>query len=129
MYKRQTQSYTETRTHKSGKKGYNNTFSKIEILYIGAGAIFLRRVRNVRPGGGEHALSLIHIFTTSYGSNSAKQLEETIRSATETTPETITAYSYDAAGRKVSTRRDIGAMTTVEGAQYDDCLLYTSRCV
>ena len=59
-------------------------------------------------------------ITTSYGYNSAKQLEETIRSATETTPETITSYSYDAAGRKVSTRRDIGAMTTVEGAQYDD---------
>ncbi|WP_290505165.1 RHS repeat domain-containing protein, partial [Akkermansia sp.] len=59
-------------------------------------------------------------ITTSYGYNSAKQLVETIRSATETTPETITSYSYDAAGRKVSTRRDIGAMTTVEGAQYDD---------
>lgn len=33
-----TQSYTETRTHKSSKKGYNNTFSKIEILY---GKLFL----------------------------------------------------------------------------------------
>ena len=59
-------------------------------------------------------------ITTSYGYNSAKQLEETIRSATETTPETITSYTKDAAGRKVSTRRDIGAMTTVEGTQYDD---------
>ena len=33
-------------------------------------------------------------ITPSYGYNSAKQLEETIRSATETTPETITSYSY-----------------------------------
>ena len=59
-------------------------------------------------------------ITTSYGYNSAKQLVETIRSVTETTPETITSYTRDAAGRKVSTRRDIGAMTTVEGTQYDD---------
>ena len=28
-----TQSYTETRTHKLRQEGYNNTFSKIEILY------------------------------------------------------------------------------------------------
>ena len=57
---------------------------------------------------------------TSYGYNSAKQLVETIRSATETTPETITSYSYDAAGRTIATRRDIGAMTTVESTEYDD---------
>ena len=59
-------------------------------------------------------------ITTSYGYNSAKQLVETIRSATETTPETITSYSYDAAGRTIATRRDIGAMTTVESTEYDD---------
>ena len=59
-------------------------------------------------------------ITTSYGYNSAKQLVETIRSATETTPETITSYSYDAAGRTIATRRDIGAMTTVERTEYDD---------
>jgi len=56
----------------------------------------------------------------SYGYNSAKQLVETIRSATETTPETITSYIYDAAGRIISTRRDVGAMTTVESMEYDD---------
>ena len=59
-------------------------------------------------------------ITTSYGYNSAKQLVETIRSATETTPEMITSYSYDAAGRTIATRRDIGAMTTVESTEYDD---------
>ncbi|MHA3691725.1 RHS repeat domain-containing protein [Akkermansia sp. AKK6] len=57
---------------------------------------------------------------TSYGYNSAKQLVETIRSATETTPETITSYTKDAAGRTIATRRDIGAMTTVESTEYDD---------
>ena len=42
------------------------------------------------------------------------------RQETETTPETITSYSYDAAGRTIATRRDIGAMTTVESTEYDD---------
>ena len=59
-------------------------------------------------------------ITTSYAYNSAKQLVETIRSATETTPEIITSYIYDAAGRIISTRKDVGAMTTVESTQYDD---------
>ncbi|MCD8062491.1 MAG: hypothetical protein LUE13_09180 [Akkermansiaceae bacterium] len=59
-------------------------------------------------------------ITTSYGYNSARQLVETIRSATETTPETITGYIHDAAGRVISTRRDVGAMTTVESTEYDD---------
>jgi len=59
-------------------------------------------------------------ITTSYGYNSAKQLVETIRSATETTPETINSYSYDAAGRTIATRRDIGAMTTMQSTEYDD---------
>ena len=59
-------------------------------------------------------------ITTSYGYNTAKQLVETIRSATETTPETITSYMKDAAGRTIATRRDIGAMTTTESMEYDD---------
>ena len=57
---------------------------------------------------------------TSYGYNTAKQLVETIRSATKTTPETITSYTRDASGRIISTRKDVGAMTTVESTQYDD---------
>ena len=59
-------------------------------------------------------------ITTSYGYNSAKQLVETIRAATETTPETIISYTKDAAGRTVAVRRDVGLMTTVERTQYDD---------
>lgn len=58
-------------------------------------------------------------ITTSYGYNSAKQLVETIRAATETTPETITSYVKDAAGRTIATRRDMGPMTTVERTAYD----------
>ena len=59
-------------------------------------------------------------ITTSYGYNSAKQLVETIRAATEPTPEMITSYSYDAAGRTIATRRDVGPMTTVERTEYDN---------
>ncbi len=59
-------------------------------------------------------------IVTSYGYNTAKQLVETIRSATETTPETITSYTKDAAGRTITTRRDIGPMTTIEKTEYDD---------
>ena len=59
-------------------------------------------------------------ITTSYGYNTAKQLVETIRSATETTPEMITSYSYDAAGRTIAVRRDVGPMTTTERTEYDD---------
>ena len=59
-------------------------------------------------------------ITTSYGYNSAKQLVETIRAATEPTPEMITSYSYDAAGRTIATRRDVGAMTTMESTEYDN---------
>ncbi|PNC24977.1 hypothetical protein CXU19_03495 [Akkermansia muciniphila] len=59
-------------------------------------------------------------IVTGYGYNSAKQLVETIRSATETTPETITSYSYDAAGRTIAVRRDVGPMTTTERTEYDD---------
>ena len=57
---------------------------------------------------------------TSYSYNTAKQLVETIRSATETTPETITSYTKDVAGRILSIRKDIGAMSTVENMEYDD---------
>ena len=57
---------------------------------------------------------------TSYSYNTAKQLVETIRSATETTPETITSYTKDVAGRILSVRKDIGAMSTVENMEYDD---------
>ena len=63
-------------------------------------------------------------ITTSYGYNSAQQLVETIRSEVKdgevvVTPETITSYTYDAAGRQLSVRRDIGAMTTTESTEYD----------
>ena len=63
-------------------------------------------------------------ITTSYGYNSAQQLVETIRSEVKdgevvVTPETITSYTYDAAGRTLSVRRDIGAMTTTESMEYD----------
>ncbi len=63
-------------------------------------------------------------ITTSYGYNSAQQLVETIRSEVKdgelvVTPETITSYTYDAAGRQLSVRRDIGAMTTTESTKYD----------
>ena len=63
-------------------------------------------------------------ITTSYGYNSAQQLVETIRSEVKdgevvVTPETITSYTYDAAGRTLSVRRDIGAMTTTESTEYD----------
>ena len=63
-------------------------------------------------------------ITTSYGYNSAHQLVETIRSEVKdgdvvVTPETITSYTHDAAGRTLTTRRDIGAMTTTESTEYD----------
>ena len=63
-------------------------------------------------------------ITTTYGYNSAHQLVETIRSEVKdgdviVTPETITTYTRDAAGRTLTTRRDIGAMTTTESAEYD----------
>ncbi|MBQ8900840.1 MAG: RHS repeat protein, partial [Akkermansia sp.] len=54
----------------------------------------------------------------------AHQLVETIRSEVKdeevvVTPETLTSYTYDAAGRTLSVRRDIGAMTTTESTEYD----------
>ena len=63
-------------------------------------------------------------ITTSYGYNSAHQLVEVIRSEVKdgdvvVTPETITTYTHDAAGRTLTTRRDIGAMTTTESTVFD----------
>lgn len=63
-------------------------------------------------------------ITTSYGYNSAHQLVETIHFEAKdgdvvVTPETITTYTHDAAGRTLTTRRDIGAMTTTESTAYD----------
>lgn len=56
---------------------------------------------------------------TTYSYNTARQLVETIRSATETTPETITSYTRDAFGRILRLRRDTGPMTTEERKTYD----------
>ena len=61
---------------------------------------------------------------TDYAYDTARQLMETIRSAvtdgeTLVTPETITTYTRDAAGRILSTRQDTGAMTTQESTEYD----------
>lgn len=63
-------------------------------------------------------------ITTTYGYNTAGQLVETIRSEvhdgdTVVTPETIVSYTCDAAGRTLQTRRDIGAMTSLESSEYD----------
>lgn len=56
---------------------------------------------------------------TVYSYNTARQLVEIIRSATETTPETIVSYTRDAFGRALAMRRDVGPMTTHEGWEYD----------
>lgn len=56
---------------------------------------------------------------TSYSYNTAKQLVEVIRSETEFSPEIITSYAPDALGRSLQTRKDIGAMSTVESVSYD----------
>ncbi|WP_257228748.1 hypothetical protein [Akkermansia muciniphila] len=61
---------------------------------------------------------------TDYAYDTARQLVETTRSAVMygtavITPETITSYARDAAGRVLSTRQDTGAMTTQESTEYD----------
>lgn len=56
---------------------------------------------------------------TSYGYNTARQLVETIRSETETTPETITSFTRDAAGRVLAERTDIGSMHRQKATAYD----------
>ena len=63
-------------------------------------------------------------ITTTYGYDSARHLVETIRSEVKDgelviTPETITTYTRDAAGRVLTTRRDVGAMSSVESTAYD----------
>ncbi len=71
-------------------------------------------------------------ITTAYGYNTAGQLVETIRSEvrdgdTVVTPETIVSYTCDAAGRTLQTRRDIGAMTSLESSEYDSLGRTVSR--
>lgn len=56
---------------------------------------------------------------TTYSYDSARQLIETIRSATPTTPETVTAYTRDAVGHALKTEECIGAMKRVSSAEYD----------
>ena len=61
---------------------------------------------------------------TDYAYDTARQLVEATRSAvmdgqTVITPETITSFIQDAVGRILSTRRDMGAMTTQESTSYD----------
>lgn len=56
---------------------------------------------------------------TDYSYNTARELVETIRSSTAATPEIITSYTRDAAGRVLQTRKDIGPMTVVEDTSYD----------
>ncbi|MEE1265880.1 MAG: hypothetical protein UHH87_06290, partial [Akkermansia sp.] len=63
-------------------------------------------------------------ITTTYGYNHARQLVESIRSEVKdgdvlVTPETITSYTYDAMGRTLSVRKDVGAMSTTEYTEYD----------
>ena len=70
-------------------------------------------------------------ITTVYGYNLARQLVETTRSEVSipaedgtddriiVTPETITSYTYDAMGRALSVRKDVGAMSTTEYTEYD----------
>ena len=55
----------------------------------------------------------------SYGYNSARQLVEIIRSATATTPESITTYTRDSFGSALSIREDIGAMSRTTARTYD----------
>lgn len=56
---------------------------------------------------------------TSYGYNTARQLVETIRSATDTTPETITSFTRDAAGRVLTQGTYIGSMHRQTSTVYD----------
>ena len=63
-------------------------------------------------------------IVTSNAYNSALELTETSRSEVYdgdicVTPETITEYTRDAAGRVLSTTRRIGAMVTTESTEYD----------
>ena len=55
----------------------------------------------------------------SYGYNTARQLVEVIRSATETTPEKIVSYTRDAMGRTLEVRTDIGSLKKIIKNSYD----------
>ncbi|MEG0427750.1 MAG: RHS repeat-associated core domain-containing protein, partial [Akkermansia sp.] len=56
---------------------------------------------------------------TTYSYNTARQLVEIIRSATETTPETIISYTRDAMNRVLEERTDIGSLTKIVKTSYD----------
>ena len=63
-------------------------------------------------------------ITTTYAYDSAHQLIETSRDAVYdgdvcVTPETITEFTRDAAGRVLNINRRIGAMSTTESTEYD----------
>jgi len=63
-------------------------------------------------------------ITTTYAYDSTRQLKEISRAAvydgeTCITPETITEYTRDAAGRVLSTTRRVGPMETTESTEYD----------
>lgn len=70
-------------------------------------------------------------ITTIYGYTNSRQLSEMTRcevsipaedgtdSRIIVTPETITSYTYDAMGRTLSARKDVGAMSTTEYTEYD----------
>lgn len=60
-----------------------------------------------------------HGIQSTYSYNSARQLIEIIRSETPTSPETITSYTRDAAGRILSTRIDTGAMSSMSSMSYN----------
>lgn len=56
---------------------------------------------------------------TGYSYDNARQLIETIRSATPATPETITSYRRDALGRILEERTDTGAMSATRRTTLD----------
>ena len=63
-------------------------------------------------------------ITTTYAYDSARQLteisrEEVYNGETCITPETITEFTRDAAGRVLTTTRRVGAMETTESAEFD----------
>ena len=70
-------------------------------------------------------------ITTIYGYTNTRLLVEMTRSEVSipaedgtdsriiVTPETITSYTYDAMGRTLSVRKDVGAMSTTEYTEYD----------
>ncbi len=56
---------------------------------------------------------------TDYAYDTARTLIETTRSETATTPETITEWTKDAAGRTLTTKQFVGAMETSSSTEYD----------